>query len=54
MGGKSEHLTEKKTNHTSSLKTYLLDLKTGIRIFGTLISAKKTAKIHRKIILKLL
>jgi hypothetical protein len=42
MGGKSEHLTEKKENHTSSLKTYLLDLKTGSRIFGTMISAKKT------------
>jgi hypothetical protein len=43
MGGKSEHLTEKK-NQTSSLKTYLLDLKTGSRIFGTLISAKKRRK----------
>jgi hypothetical protein len=41
MGGKSEHLNEKKENHTSSLKTYLLDLKTGSRIFGTMISAKK-------------
>jgi hypothetical protein len=54
MGGKSEHLNEKKENHTSSLKTYLLDLKTGSRIFGTMISAKETAKIPRKIHFKLL
>jgi hypothetical protein len=54
MGGKSEHLNEKKENRTSSLKTYPLDLKTGRRIFGTMISAKETAKIHRKINFKLL
>jgi hypothetical protein len=48
MGGKSEHLNEKKENHTSSLKTYLLDLKTGSRIFGTMISAKKTRKFIAK------
>jgi hypothetical protein len=54
MWGKSEHLTFKKKDPTSSLKTYLLGFETGSRIFGTMISAKKTAKIHRKIILKLL
>jgi len=54
MWGKSEHHTFIKKNPTSSLKTYLLGLETGSRIFGTMISAKKTAKIHRKIILKLL
>jgi hypothetical protein len=53
MGGKPNTSLKKKI-HTSSLKTYLLDLKTGSTIFSTLISAKKTAKIHRKIILKLL
>jgi hypothetical protein len=52
MWGKSEHLTLKK-NPTSSLKIYLFGLETG-RIFGNMISAKKTAKIRRKIILKLL
>jgi hypothetical protein len=54
MGGKSEHLTFYKNNPTSSLKTYLLGLETGSRIFGTMISATKTGKIHRKIMLKLL
>jgi hypothetical protein len=44
MGGKSEHLTLKKKNPTSSLKTYLLGLETGSRIFGTMISAKKNGK----------
>jgi len=52
MWGKSEHLTFKKKNPTSSLKTYLLGLETGSRIFGTMISAKKTAKMQRLIILK--
>jgi hypothetical protein len=52
MWGKSEHLTLKKKNPTSSLKTYLLGLETGSRIFGTMISAKKTAKMQRLIILK--
>ena len=52
MWGKSEHLTLKKKNLTSSLKTYLLGLETGSRIFGTMISAKKTAKMQRLIILK--
>jgi hypothetical protein len=52
MWGKSEHLTLKKKNPTSSLKTYLLGLETGSRIFGTTISAKKTAKMQRLIILK--
>ncbi len=40
MWGKSEHLTLKKKNPTSRLKTYLLGLETGSRIFGTMISAK--------------
>jgi hypothetical protein len=53
MWGKSEHLTLKKKNPTSSLKTYLLGLETGSRIFGTMISAKKTAKMQSLIILKL-
>ena len=52
MWGKSEHLTFYKKNPTSSLKTYLLGLETGSRIFGTMISAKKTAKMQRLIILK--
>jgi hypothetical protein len=52
MWGKSEHLTLKKKNPTSSLKTYLLGLETGSRIFGTTISAKKTAKMQCLIILK--
>jgi hypothetical protein len=47
MWGKSEHHTFIKKNPSSSLKTYLLGLETGSRIFGTMISAKKTAKIHR-------
>ncbi len=42
---------QKKKNPTSSLKTYLLGLETGSRIFGTTISAKKTAKMQRLIIL---
>ena len=54
MWGKSEHLTFSKKNPTSSLKTYLLGLETGSRIFGTMISAKKTAKMQSLIILKLL
>jgi hypothetical protein len=54
MGGKSETSLFIKNNPTSSLKTYLLGLETGSRIFGTMISAKKMGKIHRKIILKLL
>jgi hypothetical protein len=44
MWGKSEHLTFFKKNSTSSLKTYLLGLETGSRIFGTMISAKKTSE----------
>ena len=52
MWGKSEHHTFIKKNPTSSLKTYLLGLETGSRIFGTMISAKKTAKMQRLIILK--
>jgi hypothetical protein len=52
MWGKSEHLTFKKKNPTSSLKTYLLGLETGSRIFGTTIFAKKTAKMQCLIILK--
>jgi hypothetical protein len=51
MWGKSEHLTLKKSP-TYSLKTYLLGLETGSRIFGTTISAKKTAKMQCLIILK--
>jgi hypothetical protein len=47
MVGKSEHLTFIKKNPTSSLKTYMLGLETGSRIFGTMISTKKMAKIHR-------
>jgi hypothetical protein len=52
--GVNPNTSLKKKNPTSSLKTYLLGLETGSRIFGIMISAKKTAKIHRKIILKLL
>ena len=37
MWGKSEHHTFIKKNPTSSLKTYLLGLETGSRIFGTMI-----------------
>ncbi len=44
MWGKSEHLTLKKKNPTSSLKTNLLGLETGSRIFGTSISAKKNGE----------
>jgi hypothetical protein len=47
MWGKSEHLTFQKKNPTSSLKTYLLGLEPGSKIFGTMISEKKTAKLHR-------
>jgi hypothetical protein len=42
----------RKKNPTSSLKTYLLGLETGSTIFGTTISAKRTAKMQRLIILK--
>jgi hypothetical protein len=49
MGDKSEHLTLNKKSPTSSLKTYLLGLQTGSRIFGTMISAKKK---RRKFIAK--
>jgi hypothetical protein len=34
----------KKKNPSSSLKTYLLGLETGSRIFGTMISAKKNGE----------
>jgi hypothetical protein len=44
MWGKSEHPTYIKKNPTSSLKTYLLGLETGSRIFGTMISAKKNGE----------
>jgi hypothetical protein len=47
MWGKFEHHTFYKKNPTSSLKTYLLGLETRSIIFGSMISAKKNAKIHR-------
>ena len=44
MWGKSEHHTFIKKNPTSSLKTYLLGLETGSRIFGTMISVTKNGE----------
>jgi hypothetical protein len=37
-------------NPTPHPKTYLLALEKGSRIFGTMISAKKTGKIYHEII----